>query len=104
MFAVSVEMTVHPGKIDEFVAAITIHSEKSRANEPGCLRFDIMQNGDDPTRFLLVEVYESEEAFSVSHRQTSHYAQWVEAAREYVMGDRLVVAYKPLRLELSRDD
>lgn len=104
MYAITVEVTVHPGKTDEFLEAISTQAQTSRDEEPGCLRFEVLQRRDDPSRYVLIEVYESEEAFLVAHRETPHYAQWAEAANEVLLGDREVIPYEPVRIELPAGD
>ena len=47
-------------------------------NEPGVARFDVIQDRDDPARFVLVEVYRSEDA-PAAHKQTEHYQRWRDA-------------------------
>ncbi len=55
--------------------AATIENARSSAQEPGVARFDFVQQADDPTRFVLVEVYRSPEAMA-AHKETAHYKAW----------------------------
>jgi quinol monooxygenase YgiN len=48
--------------------------------EPGIARFDVLQDNDDPTHFVLVEIYRTQEA-TVAHKETAHYAAWRDAVR-----------------------
>lgn len=70
----TVTIFVKPEHIDDFIRA-TAESHRRSVQEPGNLRFDVLQCTDDPTRFLLYEAYESEEA-AAAHKQTPHYLAW----------------------------
>lgn len=83
MFTVIVTMDVVPEMRDEFVAGLHANA-RSTLDEPGCLRFDVHCLADDPGRFVLYEIYESEEAFFDGHRQASHYAGWRDLAARCV--------------------
>ena len=61
-------------QIDAFMAATRTNHDGTRA-EPGNLRFDVLQSAEDPGRFLLYEVFSSQEAVE-AHRKTSHYLAW----------------------------
>lgn len=74
MLIVHVFVQVNPQDIDAFRAA-TAENARNSVNEPGIARFDVMQQADDPTRFVLVEAYRSLEA-TVAHKETAHYATW----------------------------
>lgn len=93
MFTVLVDLTVHADRIDEFIDAIGTNSRASLRDEPGCLRFDVHRRTDDPTRFVLHEVYLDEDAFRVAHRQAPHYAEWREAAARCVVDGGHVNTY-----------
>lgn len=60
--------------IEAFKAA-TVENARNSVNEPGIARFDVMQQPDDPTRFVLVEVYRTPEA-PAQHKETAHYQTW----------------------------
>lgn len=74
MHIVHVHVHVTPESVDAFKLA-TIANAQASANEPGCLRFDVRQHADDPTRFVLVEIYRTP-ADQAAHRETPHYAVW----------------------------
>jgi len=62
----------------EHVAAFreaTLANARASVKEPGIARFDVLQDRDDPTRFLLVEMYRAMEA-PAAHKETDHYKQW----------------------------
>ncbi len=74
MLALHVQIQVKPDAIDAFKSATRANAEATR-REPGVLRFDVGQQTDDPTKFMLYEVYRSPEAHA-AHRETAHYAAW----------------------------
>src|SRR5207249_328632 len=76
MLIVHVHVHVKP----EFVAAFreaTLENARNSIEEPGIARFDVLQQADAPTRFVLVEVYRTPEA-AAKHKETAHYAAWRE--------------------------
>jgi autoinducer 2-degrading protein len=78
MYVVIVEVHVLADKVDEFLRSTRDNHEGTLA-EPGNRRFDVLErNDDDPTRFVLYEVYEDEAAFA-KHQQTPHYLAWRDA-------------------------
>ena len=74
MLVVHVHVRVRPGHADDFLAASTDNARAS-LTEPGVLRFDVIQDQDDPEHVVLVEVYRDDDA-SAAHKQTAHYATW----------------------------
>lgn len=74
MLIVMVDVHVTAEGVESFVAATRVNAEAS-LREPGIARFDLIQQCDDPTRFVLVEVYRSEQA-PAAHKQTAHYQTW----------------------------
>lgn len=74
LLVVHVQVRVKPEQIEAFRAATLANASASR-NEPGIARFDVVQDREEPTRFVLVEVYRSEAA-TAAHKATSHYATW----------------------------
>lgn len=77
MLVVHVHIQVKPDAIEAFKAA-TLLNARASLQEPGIARFDVLQQPDDPCRFLLVEAYRSEDA-PAAHKRTAHYAAWAEA-------------------------
>jgi len=77
MLIVHVHVHVKPDLVEAFRQA-TLENARSSVKEPGVVRFDVCQQQDDPTRFVLVEVYRSVEA-TTAHKETTHYAQWRDA-------------------------
>ncbi|HEV3498291.1 MAG TPA: putative quinol monooxygenase [Actinomycetes bacterium] len=82
MYALIVSLRVKPGMVDQFVEAIGENSRASRREEPGCLRFDVHRDVDDPNHFLLYELYADERAFTEAHRGAPHYQKWRSAVAE----------------------
>ena len=74
MLAIHVHARVRPERVAEFLAATQVNARASLA-EPGVLRFDVIQDQDDPAHVVLVEVYRDAEA-SAAHKLTPQYATW----------------------------
>jgi quinol monooxygenase YgiN len=77
MYVVIVEVHVALDRVAEFLRLTRDNHEGTRS-EPGNRRFDVLARSDDPTRFVLYEVYDDDLAF-VAHQKTSHYLAWREA-------------------------
>ena len=74
MLIVVVNVHVVASGVEAFVAA-TLENARASLREPGIARFDVVQQQDDPTRFLLIEVYRTAEA-PAAHKETAHYTKW----------------------------
>ncbi|MBV9107488.1 MAG: antibiotic biosynthesis monooxygenase [Verrucomicrobia bacterium] len=74
MIVVHVHVHVNFESVQAFIEA-TVENARNSIREPGIARFDVVQQTDDPTRFVLVEVYRDQEAME-AHRETSHYLKW----------------------------
>jgi len=74
MLIVHVHVHTYPEHIEAFKAA-TVANARASLQEPGIARFDVIQQNDDPTRFLLVEIYRTSVA-ATAHKETAHYATW----------------------------
>ncbi|HOQ33226.1 MAG TPA: antibiotic biosynthesis monooxygenase [Candidatus Hydrogenedens sp.] len=91
MFVVFVYVHVKP----EFVEAFRIESEhnaRESRKEAGVVRFDILQQMDDPTRFVLYEAYKDEDG-AKAHKETAHYAKWRDAVAPMMAEPRYSVKY-----------
>lgn len=77
MLIVHVHVQVKPECIDAFKVASLANAQAS-VKEPGIARFDVVQQADDPTRFVLVEAYRTDDA-PAAHKETAHYATWQDA-------------------------
>ena len=86
-----VSLHVKADRADDF-RAITMENAQNSLKEPGVARFDFIQQVDDPTRFLLIEVYRSEEAVA-QHKQTPHYNRGREAVEPLLAEPRTRVVY-----------
>ena len=76
MIALLVSVRVKPERRDEFLKAIEEDSRGSREDEPGCLRFDVLQDTSDPNHYFFYEVYRDEAAIQ-AHRAAPHYQGWL---------------------------
>jgi len=86
MIVTFVHVWVKPEKVQDFIeACIANHIESVK--EPGNLRFDILQDASDPTKFTLYEAYESEEA-SKAHKDTPHYNTWKNTVADWMARPR----------------
>lgn len=74
MLVVHVHAYIVAEMVEAFKAATVVNARNS-VQEPGIARFDVVQDNDDPTHFVLIEVYRTQEA-TVAHKATTHYATW----------------------------
>ena len=89
-----VHVHVTPDHIDDFIEASRLNHEAS-VNEPGNLRFDVLQSSEDPSRFVLYEAYrDAEEA--AKHKQTKHYLTWRDTVADWMQEPRKGIAYEGL--------
>ena len=84
MFAIWVAVQVKPERRDDFLKAIEEDARGSREDEPGCLRFDVLQDGEDSDRYYFYEVYRDEGALE-AHRAAPHYQVWAAAVASGVL-------------------
>ena len=91
MHIVHVHVRVKPEFIEAFKRATIVNASNS-VKEPGIARFDVIQQADDPTRFVLVEVYRNQEA-TVRHKETAHYAAWRDTAEKMLAEPRTRTQY-----------
>ncbi len=94
MLVVHVYVQVKEEFIELFKAA-SIENAKKSIKEPGIARFDILQNNEDPTQFVLNEVYKTTEA-TVAHKETGHYKKWRHLVEEMMAEPRYSVKYTNL--------
>jgi len=92
MLVVHVNVHVKPDSVEAFKLA-TIENAKASVREPGIARFDVIQYADDPTRFILAEVYRTPEA-SARHKDTPHYARWRDAVVDMMAEPRSSVKFQ----------
>jgi quinol monooxygenase YgiN len=79
MLAIWVKVRIKPDMRDKFLKAIEVDALKSEGDEPGCLRFNVLQDGKDDNVYYFYEVYKDEAALE-AHRAAPHYAVWRAAA------------------------
>ena len=84
MFIVHVFVHVKPDRIEDFKQA-TLENARNSVMEPGIARFDVVQQLDDPARFILVEVYRTPED-PAKHKETAHYQKWRDTV-EHMMAE-----------------
>lgn len=89
MFAIIVSLDVKPENIQEFIEITKYNHENSRL-EPENIRFDLLQSNDDPTKFTLYEVYESEASLDY-HKTTAYYAKWRDTVAPFMAAPRTSV-------------
>ncbi len=89
MHVTLVHVHVKPESVEAFIAATRANHEAS-VQEAGNRRFDVLQNPDDPTRFILYEAYASADD-AVRHKQTAHYAGWRDAVADMMAEPRVGV-------------
>ena len=92
MLIVHVHILVKPDQVDAFKAAC-IENSRNSVQEPGIAQFDLLQQQDDPTRFVLVEIYRSALA-PAAHKQTAHYREWAEAVADMMAVPRSSVKFE----------
>jgi (4S)-4-hydroxy-5-phosphonooxypentane-2,3-dione isomerase len=94
MHIVHVFIHVKADKLEEFKLATEANAVNSM-EEPGVARFDFLQQGDDPTRFLLVEVYRTPDD-AARHKETAHYNRWRETVEPLLAEPRSRIVYRNL--------
>jgi autoinducer 2-degrading protein len=83
MYVVLVQVKVRSEMLVEFERLLLHNARESVAHDPGCLRFDVSQHVDDPTRWVLHEVYDKPESHA-AHRQSPHFLAYDAFARDAV--------------------
>jgi len=91
MLIVHVHIQVKPDRINAFKAA-TVENAANSIQEPGIARFDVIQQQDDPARFVLVEVYRTAAA-PAKHKETAHYQKWRDAVADMMAQPRTSAKY-----------
>jgi autoinducer 2-degrading protein len=79
MFIVLVQVQVKQELLGEFKPAILTNAARSVERDPGCVRFDVLQREDDPTKWIFYEVYDNEDAW-VKHRGSEHFLEFKTVA------------------------
>jgi len=94
MHVTLVHVHVKSEHVDRFVAA-TLRNHQGSVREPGNLRFDVLQSEDDPTRFVLVEIYR-DAAAAAAHKTEPHYLAWRDEVAEWMASPREGHRYRML--------
>jgi autoinducer 2-degrading protein len=97
MIVTCVYVHVRPEAVGEFIRVSEVNHTES-VKEPGNIRFDFIQQADDPLRFMFYEAYESEEA-AAAHKNTAHYLKWRETVQDMMAEPRRGVKYNILQPE-----
>jgi quinol monooxygenase YgiN len=91
MLIVHVHVHVKP-EFEEAFRAATVENAANSIQEPGVVRFDVIQQQDDPTRFVLLEIYR-DAAAPAAHKETDHYQHWRDAVAPMMAEPRTSVKY-----------
>ncbi len=91
MLVVHVHAHVKPDQVEAFREA-TVENAESSIQEPGIARFDVIQQQDDPTRFVLVEVYRTADD-PARHKETPHYQKWRDTVADMMAEPRTSIKY-----------
>jgi autoinducer 2-degrading protein len=94
MLVVHVQVMVKPEWVEAFRAA-TLENARQSVREPGIARFEVVQQRDDATRFVLVEVYRTDAA-AAQHKTTAHYLKWRDAVAPMMAEPRVSVKFNNL--------
>ena len=93
MIATLVYVDVKPEFIEQF-REISIYNHDNTRKEAGNVRFDVLQSADDPTQFVLYEVFEDEAAVNF-HKTTEHYLRWRDTVAPYMNSPRRALKTTP---------
>ena len=91
LLIVQVACHVKPEAVAAFREA-TLANARASVQEPGIARFDVLQDRSDPTRFLLIEVYRSDDA-PAAHKETAHYQRWRDTVADMMAEPRTATRF-----------
>ncbi len=94
MHVTLVHVNVKPEHLDEFVDA-TRANQAASMREPGNLRFDLLRSPDEPTRFVIYELYR-DAASAAAHKETAHYLAWRDRVADWMAEPRRGVPYEAI--------
>jgi autoinducer 2-degrading protein len=80
-----VEVNVKPERLNDFLELIKYDAEHSEGDEPGCLRFDVLRDTEDPNKFFYYEVYKDADA-RAAHRETPHFRRYAAESADMFTG------------------
>jgi autoinducer 2-degrading protein len=95
MIVTFVHIWVKDQFVDDFIRA-TIDNHENTVKEPGNIRFDFLSDANDRTKFILYEVFESEEAIA-AHKATAHYLKWRDAVADWMAKPRQGLRHNVIR-------
>jgi len=96
MYIVVVHSHIQEEHVERF-REITIQNAEASRKEDGCVRFDILQQDDDPTRFTFIEMFKSRED-GAAHLETNHFKKWLEEAPALMVEPRTRAIYHDVSL------
>lgn len=102
MIVTIVHVYVKPEFVAEFIEATRLNHEGS-VKEPGNLRFDVLQDDVDPTKFVLYEAYATQKAVT-AHKETPHYATWRDKVSPWMLKPREGVKHTMLFPKAAHTD
>ena len=91
MIVTCVYVHVKPDEVNNFIEATSENHHES-VKETGNLRFDLIQEADDPFKFMIYEAYESDD-YAVNHKSTIHYLKWRDRVKDYMAEPRYGMRY-----------
>ncbi len=97
MIATLIYVDVLPEHVEAF-KKITLYNHENSRREPGNIRFDLLQSNEDPTKFVLYEVFADEQA-AAEHKKTPHYLRWREEVAPYMASPRHALPTTPLAFD-----
>jgi autoinducer 2-degrading protein len=95
MLILHVDIRVLPDHVEEFIEATRKNAYASML-EPDVLRFDVVQDRDNPTHFVLIEVYRNKSGHA-AHKQTPHYEVWRDTVADWMAEPRTAIRYRPIK-------
>ena len=95
MIALVVEINIKPGHNEEFMASMLGDARGSNNDEPGCLRFDVLQDNEEPNKLHLYEVYQDEAAVE-AHRNAPHFVKWSEECKDWFATENITKLATPV--------
>jgi quinol monooxygenase YgiN len=94
MQIVHVHVHVKPESVEAFKDA-TLENARNSVKEAGIARFDVIQQVDDPTKFILVEIYKTADA-PAAHKETAHYKRWRDVVMSMMAEPRQGIKYSSI--------
>ncbi len=82
MYVLLVKIQIKPDKRDAFIESMKDDARGSNMDEPGCLRFDVIQDENDPNTIYLYEVYKDRAAFD-AHTKAPHFIRWRDTVKDW---------------------